>query len=235
MVLGADECGTVADMRYESRARTSVCEARARLPDHVRSGPERETLSGIRTQGVNLAIWEHAGGPTLPADLGAVDDIDRAIALAHAEPELRDALIEAGYPPEAIGEWTAMLSDYARLLGELADCAQVSVRLEVIDSDACRKFHGDYVTLRLIATLAGPGTQWLDNGDAARLRAGADLDTLRVRDITTGHVALFKGREWAPDAPIVHRSPPVAGSGQQRLVLVIDPAPDKPAMERGLR
>ncbi|WP_448502292.1 DUF1826 domain-containing protein [Sphingomonas sp.] len=222
-------------MHDENGAMTGVGNAGVILPDHVRSGPDRETLSAIMAHGVNLAIWENAARPDLPGDLASLDDIETVIALDRAEPELRDALIKAGHPPEAVGEWTAMLSDYARLLGELAGCARVSVRLEVIDSDACRKFHGDYVTLRLIATLAGPGTQWLDNGDAARLRAGADLGTLRVRDVTTGHVALFKGREWAPDTPIVHRSPPVAGSGQQRLVLVIDPVVDKPAMESGLR
>jgi hypothetical protein len=108
------------------------------------------------------------------------------------------------------------------------DSSQVSIRLEVIEGNACRKFHSDYVTVRLIATLAGPGTQWLDDGDAARLRAGADPDTLHIRDIATGHVALFKGRAWTRDRAIVHRSPPIAGTGQCRLVLVIDPAPERP-------
>jgi hypothetical protein len=231
MALGVDECGPVPGMHRENGAMTGVCKAGAILPDHVRSGPDRETLSAVLMQGVNLAIWERAKRPTLPDDLASVEDIEKAIALDHAEQELQSALIETGYPPQQIGEWTAVLSDYARLLGDLADCAQVSVRLEVIDSDACRKFHCDYVTLRLIVTLAGPGTQWLDNGDALRLYAGDDLATLRIRDIATGHVALFKGREWAPDDAIVHRSPPIAGSGQQRLVLVIDPAPDKPVRQ----
>jgi hypothetical protein len=35
---------------------------------------------------------------------------------------------------------------------------------------------------------------------------------------------MFKGHGWAPEAPIIHRSPPIAGTGQQRLVLVLNPA-----------
>ena len=95
-------------------------------------------------------------------------------------------------------------------------------------SDGSGTFHADYVSLRLILTYAGPGTQWLDQGDAARLHDGAAIETLCVRAIPTGDVALFKGRKWARDAPIIHRSPPIADTGQRRLVLVIDPAPNAP-------
>jgi hypothetical protein len=44
-----------------------------------------------------------------------------------------------------------------------------------------------------------------------------------VRQLLAGEVALFKGR-LLTDSPIIHRSPPIAGTGQRRLVLVINPA-----------
>jgi hypothetical protein len=80
------------------------------------------------------------------------------------------------------------------------------------------------VSLRLITSYAGPGSQWLSNEDAAALAGGADAEQLDVRQLLAGEVALFKGR-LRTDTPIIHRSPPIAGTNQKRLVLVINPAP----------
>ena len=43
-----------------------------------------------------------------------------------------------------------------------------------------------------------------------------------------GWVGLFRGRLWPGDLPcrLLHRSPPIAGSGETRLLLVIDAAQD---------
>ena len=51
--------------------------------------------------------------------------------------------------------------------------ARFELRLEVVRTDSCRKFHADYVTARLITTYAGEGTDWLADADAARVAAGA--------------------------------------------------------------
>jgi hypothetical protein len=99
----------------------------------------------------------------------------------------------------------------------------VDLRLEIVTGDACHKFHADYVPLRLITSYSGPGSQWISNEDAAALAQGVSADQLEVRQILAGEVALFKGR-LLTDSPIIHRSPPIAGTGQRRLVLVINPA-----------
>jgi len=113
------------------------------------------------------------------------------------------------------------------------DTTAVAIRLEVIETNACRKFHADHVTARLICSYAGPGTQWIDDRDAMALAGGADPATLTVRQVATGDVALFKGHDRS-ETPIVHRSPPIAGTGTRRLVLVIDPArADQPAAAIG--
>jgi hypothetical protein len=38
-----------------------------------------------------------------------------------------------------------------------------------------------------------------------------------------GEVGIFKGRLWAEEPSILHRSPPIAASGERRLLLVLDP------------
>jgi hypothetical protein len=104
----------------------------------------------------------------------------------------------------------------------------VEIRLERIVTNACRKFHADYVTARLICTYAGQGTQWLDSEDAAGCDCG---DPHNIRQLSTGDVALFKGRLWSAHAPAIHYSPPIEGTGEERLVLVInpgEPAADEP-------
>ena len=70
---------------------------------------------------------------------------------------------------------------------------------------------------RLICTYRGTGTQYGQsrNGD----------DPKRVFTVPTGSAVLLRGSLWPqnPDAGLVHRSPPIEGTGETRLVLVLDP------------
>jgi hypothetical protein len=120
--------------------------------------------------------------------------------------------------------YTALVEDAARL-GELfcaaMDLAKLELRLEVVRTDSCRKFHADYVTARLITTYVGEGTDWLDENDAARVAAG---ETPRhINRLAPFDIGLFKGK-LATERPAIHRSPPIAGTGAARLLLVLNPA-----------
>ena len=44
-----------------------------------------------------------------------------------------------------------------------------------------------------------------------------------VAQMRAGEVAIFKGRMLLDDPPVLHRSPPIAATGEQRLLLVLDP------------
>lgn len=112
--------------------------------------------------------------------------------------------------PDRLG---AAIADWAAIFAQLMGCASVRVRLEGVTGNACRKVHADYTDLRLICTLAGPGTEYT---------LGDDPDG-RLLQIPTGAVALFKGHAFGPGhRPCLHRSPPIEQSGERRLVLVID-------------
>lgn len=88
------------------------------------------------------------------------------------------------------------------------------------------RFHADYVRARTITTYVGQGTQWID---AARKIGDTPPDDDGIRRIETGAVAVFEGRLWLANPAVLHRSPPIAGSGERRLVLVIDPPPAEDA------
>ena len=197
-------------------------------PEHAARSADLDALSAILMPGINLAIWERKVAPEVPdvKTLAEINDISLTAEADQVGAAMILALKEAGYPAEVIGPLTADIAAHANRLAQLLVCDTLAIRLEVIETDACRRFHADYVSVRLILTYVGPGTQWLDNVAAIRLRNGAAVETLDVRNVLAGQIALFKGRKWSPDGAIVHRSPPIADTGQRRLVLVIDPALD---------
>lgn len=197
-------------------------------PEHAARSADPDALSAILMPGINLAIWERKVAPEVPdvKTLAEINDISLTAEADQVGAAMILALKEAGYPAEVIGPLTADIAAHANRLAQLLVCDTLAIRLEVIETDACRRFHADYVSARLILTYVGPGTQWLDNVAAIRLRNGAAVETLDVRNVSAGQIALFKGRKWSPDGAIVHRSPPIADTGQRRLVLVIDPVLD---------
>lgn len=101
--------------------------------------------------------------------------------------------------------------------------------------DQCRKFHVDYVHLRLLCTYLGPGTEWLRDEDVNRELLGAPFECPeqaneavqrqpgRVRHLRLGEVAILKGEAYPgqPGFGLVHRSPPISQAGLARVFLSI--------------
>jgi hypothetical protein len=182
-----------------------------------------DVLSGIRDPDVTIAIWER----TPPCDVHTLIAADiktvRVSATLPTLPALVDhAMAGAGYPAGPVR--TLILDDITMLADRFArimDAKAVEVRLEHITTNACKKFHADYVTARLITTYCGQGTQWLDGDDADDCDCG---DPHNIQQMAAGDVAILKGHRWSEDAPAIHRSPPIEGTGEARLVLVLNPA-----------
>ena len=187
-----------------------------------------EGLAAIGNPGVELVIWRRALPRRLRTWLERMDarclpdirvlvqprDLQRAV-----EPHFDDC----GMPPGDVrdlllGDLDVLVSAFARITrSDLVD-----VRLERVSHDACWKFHRDWVEARLLTTYRGPATEWVRPIDAERaLREQKSykgpLERLRVHD-----VAIFKGSCVRPGSGIVHRSPPVAGTGRTRLLLCLN-------------
>jgi hypothetical protein len=182
-----------------------------------------DVLHAIREDDVSIAIWEREPPSGLhdfaltglrnlrfTASLGELSDqLDRELDTGGCKKGIRRSTLAADI---------LML---ANRFGAVMGLGEVEIRLEHITTNACKKFHGDYVTARLICTYVGPGTQWLDGEDAEDCGCGTPHN---IQQMKAGDVALLKGRLWSEDHPAIHRSPPIEGSGEERLMLVINPA-----------
>ncbi|MEL7167105.1 MAG: DUF1826 domain-containing protein [Pseudomonadota bacterium] len=118
-----------------------------------------------------------------------------------------------------IDDITALADAFGTLMG----VRYLRLRLDVVTTNACRRFHIDAITARLVCTYRGTGTQY---GQAQ------DGDVPGIDTVPTGAPILLRGSNWAPepDRGLLHRSPPIEGTGETRLVLVLDPVFD-PAEE----
>ncbi len=120
-------------------------------------------------------------------------------------------------------ERTLLIDDIAALAHVFAavmKAQHLRMRLSPVSSNACRRFHIDALTARLICTYRGTGTQY-----------GLSADTeapSRVFTVPTGAPFVLRGTDWPerPASGLLHRSPPIEGTGETRLVLVLDPIHD---------
>ena len=128
---------------------------------------------------------------------------------ASGEPDR--AASDLGQLPEALERDVAVL---ATRFAQVMECEEVRLRLELVHTDSCRKLHGDYTDLRLITTYSGRGTQFA----CGNLPSSEDL-----WNIDAGDIALVKGRRFGEGHDCcLHRSPPIVGTGERRLLLAID-------------
>lgn len=207
---------------------------RSRRPPAHRIGTSRRIFDSIDRAAVQLALWQRA----LPEGLGAAlaDWAERApAAFAGSCRPVRGDLEQclAGLEHEPWRGW--LLDDIESLVREMARRARTStcrVAFGAVRSDQCRKFHVDYLHLRLISTYVGPGTEWVVAGDVRRdvlSQPPFDPDEANraivrretgVRRARAGDVLLMKGRLGGGDG-LVHRSPPIEELGLVRVVLVV--------------
>ncbi|MEM9582737.1 MAG: DUF1826 domain-containing protein [Pseudomonadota bacterium] len=108
----------------------------------------------------------------------------------------------------------------AEMFSDLMQAQCLRLRLEAVTSNACRKFHIDVIKARLVCTYRGTGTQYGISTDGS--------DPRRVFTVQTGAPILLRGTLWPaqPASGLLHRSPPIEGTGETRLLLVLDPVYD---------
>jgi hypothetical protein len=192
------------------------------------SGDNPDVLARIAEPAVGLALWRRQLPETLTAWLGdlpmgrlpaghvlaRLDDLAEAVA----------SLFAASRTPRHTNcdVLAADMIDLAARFAHRATSDIVDLRLETVRHDACWKFHCDCVRLRLLTTYLGPSTQIVAASQAARaLRLQRDYDG-PYRRIPEHAIALFKGEQAERGTGVVHRSPPIDGTGQHRLVLTIN-------------
>ena len=176
--------------------------------------------------GCAAAIWRRQTPPDVQSWLDGID--------GEALPRARVVL-----PRHAVGEVVQQLFDMANLtdgaerawlqqdiigladiLSDLMNARYLRLRLDVVTTNGCRKFHIDVATARLVCTYRGTGTQYGVSSDGD--------DPRRVFTVQTGAPILLRGtlRPTEPPSSLLHRSPPIEGTVETRFVLVLDPVDD---------
>lgn len=198
-------------------------------------GSDLSVLSKIYQPDVNLSVWNREIDAELKGE---------AEALIASDPNFQKSLgMRADEAPAALQsffpkqQYDALRADMAWLIdvfSYLFDLRDVGLRLAVLDSAMCPKFHVDKVPCRLITTYTGATTEWLPHDRVNRRFLGANVPSIvgsepgicesdDIEILETGAVALLKGESWEGNegCGLVHRSPSIA-EGPKRLLLTID-------------
>ena len=182
-----------------------------------------ENLNILATQDCAAAIWQRQHLPDFQTWIDGLNpDILPSVRLIKEPQDVATVLSEICDTSSVIdrAHWQYLIKDIAELshlFCDLMAAPYMRLRLESITSNACRKFHIDAITARLVCTYRGTGTQFGISQDGA--------EPERIFTVPTGTPILLRGTLWPeqPRSGLLHRSPPIEESGETRLVLVLDP------------
>ncbi|WP_447554236.1 DUF1826 domain-containing protein [Vreelandella sp. EE22] len=212
---------------------TSRLASRPLMPAHVAAGDDISVLPRIFEEAINIAILERP----LPADIAlsaqAQCQTERAWQFGWLG-EVNDAFIadlRRHLPaPEALIEDITTITS---VIAFLFETETLGIRLRLLNSAMCPRFHCDNLPVRLVSTYVGPGSEWLPEHAINRAGLGAPrperpeivTDPGAVQRLSSGDIALVKGSGWigCEERGLVHRSPALDGH-EKRLLMTIDPA-----------
>lgn len=196
--------------------------------------PTPDVLSEVLLDEVNLAVWQRRLPASIERFAAALTSQPAPLAERltlefdpdNGEPDLQ-GLVAQYRQLEGYADFVADVTWLAKAYGFLLGARRLGVRLRVLDSTMCPRFHVDHVPMRLITTYIGPGSDWLGEGAIRRADLGSAAaepqgDSM-IHRLECGHVALAKGEKWAGNEGrgLVHRSPPVP-AGERRLLVTMD-------------
>ena len=182
-----------------------------------------ENLNILATQECAAAIWQRRPLPDFQTWINGLDPAILPSVRLILKPQDVITVLSEFCDTSLVTDrshWRHLIKDIAELshlFCDLMAAPYVRLRLERVTSNACRKFHIDAITARLVCTYRGTGTQYgISHGG---------VESERIFTVPTGTPILLRGTLWPeePRSGLLHRSPPIEGSGETRLVLVLDP------------
>ena len=195
----------------------------APLHDCIRVTDRIDGLAGISAPEVAMICWQRALPEGVLDWLAGLDPVHlphmrRIVPVAAVAGAVNNALHKVRMPKGPGREFLIQdIGDMATRFAAIMKVPYLRLRLNAVDTDSCRRFHVDSVRARMVCTYRGPGSQY---GFA---KDGAEPE--EIFSVDTGVPMLLRGLEWreSPVSHLVHRSPPIEGTGMTRLVLVLDP------------
>lgn len=189
----------------------------------IASSKEAAVLKSISQRGVAAARWQRTPSQEFSDWINALPTsqlpkLRSFLPVDRVEEAIQAACDIAEMPPNP--QRHLLASDVAALafiMSKVMNTTHLHVRLDVVSNDACRRFHIDNMTARMLCTYRGTGTQ---------LAVAGEED--RPTTVGASDVVLLRGKLWpsTEETTLLHRSPPITGTGETRLLAVIDPATD---------
>lgn len=189
----------------------------------VRVSTSPDVLGRIAEPDCAAAVWQRSLTPAFQAWIDGLkeDQLPKARLILRPD-SVESAVMQVCeiYGTPACDEREQLINDVTHLaegFAELMETEWLRLRLDVVTSNACRKFHMDAIKARLVCTYCGTGTQYgvAENGN----------DPARITTVEAGAPMVMRGTLWPnePETGLRHRSPPIEGTGEVRLLLVLDP------------
>ena len=193
--------------------------------------------------GVQLLV-----APEKPCDDSSCDeDHDEAPPELATAADVRDACaaLVADLPASFRGSVEADAREIAAASTELCpETPWLTLRLEVVQLEACWRWHQDFYTARTLCCYVGPGTHCCDDAavDWDRFEATmgdeSNLECVpegRVRSMETNAVLLMKGDSWPGirGTGLTHKSPSgfwLGPDAPKRLILKVDLNDNRPPL-----
>ena len=208
-------------------------------------GDTPDVLHLIRDPGVNLSLWRRPAQDAIRDELSSLrasqlPDKRYPTSAGTFEQDIVALFRRNDLDPLDFKNFRADLHTVAGRFFDVSHGYDVKFRLLTTDSDDCRRFHVDTRDLRLLCTYQGPGTQWLSDEQVDReaLRRGAPNEVImrfgQPLEIEPFCVGIMRGEPCGEGNGLVHRSPPVAGSGQTRVLFCLDADPGWTGASRAL-
>lgn len=200
-----------------------VCEIETERTPGIERVQTATGLSAFQRPDCAAAVWERPAPGFLPwieaMDPARLPEARLTLRVENARDAVTEICDTCGTPEGA--ERAAFINDVVNLTRAFAGLMETEflrLRFDIVTGNACRKFHVDAVAARLVCTYRGTATQYSITGEGGEAR--------QVFTTPTGSPILLRGTLWppVPDCGLLHRSPPIEGSGQTRLLLVLDPA-----------
>jgi hypothetical protein len=194
-----------------------------------------DVLYRILGPGVNLSLWQRPSQWVISRELSALrasdlPDVRCWTSRASFDDDLCALLRQQDLDPLAFTNWRIDLVRLAEMFFAITEGRDVALRLETTEDDGCRRFHVDRTHLRLLCTYRGPATEWLTDAQVDRVAQanGAPNDCIirggEPSQFQPFWVGILKGDAYPDNAGhgLVHRSPPIVGSGQVRVLFCLD-------------
>lgn len=221
------------------------------MPTHLSSAvswvssPNAEVLHSIKSEGIQLAVWQRL--PVVPAQAAVealrsipdrclldlrIQDFTGLSSKLRSHFNFRSSSLQASLDALACD-----FQNLGALFSKITEQQHLRLRLERVQDDGCALFHVDTLPVRMVCTYAGPGTQWVEEDNLRRDQLGLRgrsveeanaaivIDPRKIHTAAAWQVLVFKGRLWEGHGftdGLVHRSAPVRHPRDGRLRLTFD-------------